>query len=138
MIPQLSAATLGTKLIMLATIAIFLIGGGFAGGCSLQKRLDDGKLERADQQVEAKRGALRAAAAALNAASATFRQISRQTSANKALADEKLRSVADEAKGAKSDADRFRTRVAELEQQAERDDVQCPVGRARICGSPLR
>lgn len=138
MIPQLSAATLGTKLLILGALVVFLIGGGFAGGCSLQKRLDDGKLARAEQQLDAKRANLSAAATALNAASATFRQISRQTKANKAVADEKLKAAGAEAKGAMADAERFRTRVAELEQQAARDDAQCPVGRARICGSPLR
>jgi hypothetical protein len=48
-IGSLSAATMGTKLIVLGTIAAFLLGAGFAGGLKWSKgQVDDLKLQHSE------------------------------------------------------------------------------------------
>lgn len=135
---QFAAMSVTARLAVLGCTLAALLGIGAFGGCTVQRKLDDGKIARAEAKTEAMRGNLKEAGKALDAAATTFHQISAKTKQNKAEADRRMAEAKHLAEQAGKDADKFRRRVAALQAEADRENETCPEARMLVCGSPLR
>jgi len=134
MIPQLSAATLGTKLLVLGGLLAIVFGGGFAGGCRWQKG-EVAEAQSAQKDAERDRDGWRDAANELRSAAAAQKDEVRKAQAAAAVEKQRADKAVSEANKA---ADKFLNRLAEMNHQAEADKVKCEAERARVCGAPLR
>lgn len=134
MIDSLSAATLGTKLIVLGVIVAFVFGGGVA--CGL--KWDAGEVADANaakQAAERDRDGWMATANDMRAAAKAQSDKVREA---REIAEKAKRNAEAAVAEANKAADKFLDRLAELNRKAEADKLKCNEERARICGAPLR
>lgn len=134
MIGYLSAASAGTKLLVLAVVASFVFGGGLAAGLKWQAG-EVADAERAQEKAEQDRDGWKDAAGKWEAA------IKAQNSENakaREVAEKQRRKMDAAVSAANAAAERFIERKKQVDEQAKRDREACAAERVRVCGTPLR
>lgn len=121
-----------------AIIGAVLMLGVFFGGRSCGTSAGERARLRLEAKIEHQKAELNNAAAALNAASSKFREISHATEDSRAQA-ERVKAAASEAtREAERQRDDLAEKLAEIERDAKREEKTCADVKLRVCGSPLR
>lgn len=123
--------------IIKTAIAIGLLSVGFYGGCTVQGKLDKGKLERQSHALTIAARDLEDAQKVLRGNAEIFQSISFETkqAAKKAEDNKKLGKSLVEQKAI--DNATLTKKLAALEKKLKDEQEECVDGKAKICGVPL-